>query len=50
MATLTKHKTFKSMKQSSSVKVKNVADSQKVAESEIAVFLQLLNKAKAKKA
>ena len=48
MPTLTKYRTFKSMKRNSSVKEKNVVSASKVAEAEISAFLQLLSKEKAK--
>jgi hypothetical protein len=49
MASLTRHSTFKSLKQNSSVKVKKAANHKKMVEAEMEAFLQLLSKAKAKK-
>mgnify|MGYP006890126770 CR=1 FL=1 len=50
MATLTKHTTFKSLKQSSSVKVKKNANPKKNEKVKMEAFLQLLSNTKAKKA
>ena len=50
MATLTRYNSFKSLKQSSSVKVKKTAIHVKKVEAEVEAFLQLLSKPKAKKA
>lgn len=49
MATLTKHTTFKNLKQSSSVKVKKNANNKKKQKTEMEAFLHLLNNSKAKK-
>jgi hypothetical protein len=49
MATLTRHTTFKRLKENSSVKVKKVSNNIKKAQAEMEVFLQLLSKIKIKK-
>lgn len=49
MATLTRYNTFKSLKQTSSVKGKKTANHKKKLETEMEAFLQLLSKTKAKK-
>ena len=48
MATLTRYYTFKSLKQSSSIKVKKAAKAKTQPLAEIESFLMLLNKKKAK--
>ena len=48
MATLTRHNIFKSLKQSSSIKVKKAANSKAQSLAEIETFFMLLNKKKTK--
>lgn len=48
MATLTRHNTFKSLKQSSSINVKNSANAKAQSLAEMETFFKLLNKKKAK--
>ena len=48
MATLTKHNTFKNLKQTSSPAAKKPVAQQKTAVAEVTAFLQLLSKKKTK--
>lgn len=49
MATLTRHNTFKSLKQNTSTKVKKVTNKNKKAGAEMEAFLLLISKIKVKK-
>ena len=50
MATLTKYKTFKSLKQHSAIKVNKAAIDKEKEVSELEAFLQIIGKTKVKKA